>query len=53
VLPRNARKQVFESARGIPRVIKLCAVAKNFHKIIKLPGVRTGFQSAWVRYVGK
>jgi hypothetical protein len=47
------RKQVFESARGILRVIKLCAAAKNFHKIFILPGVQADFQSAWLRYVGK
>jgi hypothetical protein len=34
--PCRVVKHVLESARGIARVIKLIAVAKNFHKLFTL-----------------
>jgi hypothetical protein len=50
---RECRKQVFESAQGILRVIKFSAAAKNFHKFFNLPGARALFQSAWTHYGDK
>jgi hypothetical protein len=50
---RLLRKQVFESARGITRVINLIAVAKNFHKIFTFACATADFQSACQCYGGK
>jgi hypothetical protein len=45
--------QQFETPRRIARMTNQGAVAKNFHKIIKVAAARAGFQNACRCYVDK